>query len=177
MAVCGAKGNSSDAAVLSAKRTAPGAPSPRLAGVLSLSSSITAAIAVLNAKRSLMSAVTLSIAQCALRSSRWSSAPRSSGTGWSGSSSAASAHVRHSRPEEAVHALDPGVGPVGVLVGRADEQDVAARGVGPEAVDERPGVDDVALRLGHLRAVLGDHPLREEPRERLLDVGQMAEVG
>ena len=40
---------------------------PRFAGVSSLTSSMTAAIAVLKLKRSPMSVVTLSIAQCALR--------------------------------------------------------------------------------------------------------------
>ena len=45
MATCGANGKISDAAVVSVKRTVPGAALPRLTGVTSLSSSITAAIA------------------------------------------------------------------------------------------------------------------------------------
>jgi hypothetical protein len=64
-----------------------------------LNSSRTAAIAVLKAKRWSMSLVTLSIAQCALRTMRSASAFSwsASGTGASGSSSAASAETRHSR--------------------------------------------------------------------------------
>ena len=46
-----------------------------------------------------------------------------------------------------MHALDALVGPVGVLVGRADEQDVAARGVGADALDDRRRRDDVARDL------------------------------
>ena len=87
-------------------------------------------------------------------------------------SSATSIPSRHSRDQEAVHALDALVGPVGVLVGRPDEEDVAARGVGAVLLDVADGRDHVALRLGHLRPVARDHPLREQPRERLLDVEQ-----
>ena len=83
-----------------------------------------------------MSLVTFSIAQCALRSSSQSSASESSsGSGSSGVWPAVSALMRHRRAEEAVHALDARVGPVGVLVGRPDEEDVGARGVGPVALD------------------------------------------
>ena len=69
-------------------------------------------------------------------------------------------------------ALRARVRPVRVLVGRADEEDVAARRVGPVALDERGRAHHVALRLGHLRAVARDHPLREELAERLLRVHQ-----
>ena len=46
-----------------------------------------------------------------------------------------------------MHALDPLVGPVGVLVGRPDEQDVAARGVGAVALDDRAGETTLPLDL------------------------------
>ncbi len=75
-----------------------------------------------------------------------------------------------------MHALDALVGPVGVLVGRPDEQDVAAGRVGADALDDRGGRDDVAPRLAHLRAVLRDHALREQRLEGLLEV-EVAEVG
>jgi RNase H-fold protein (predicted Holliday junction resolvase) len=46
-----------------------------------------------------------------------------------------------------VHALDAGVAPVGVAVGRADEEDVAARGVGAVLRSIERRRDDVALVL------------------------------
>ena len=123
-----------------------------------------------------MSSVTLSIAQCALRiSSR--SAPSGSSSGPSGGLAAGLlGDVRAQAPqprEEAVHALDALVGPVRVVVGRPDEEDVAARRVRAVALDVRDGADHVALRLGHLRPVAGDHPLREQAPERLLRVEQV----
>ena len=82
----------------SAKRSAPGegSPSSRCLEIVFVSS-MTAAIAVLKAKRPAMSLVTFSMAQCALRSSSRSLSESSSGTGWSGVSSAVSALMRHSR--------------------------------------------------------------------------------
>jgi hypothetical protein len=77
--------------------------------------------------------------------------------------------------EEAVHALDPLVDPVTAALRRAHEADVGASGVGPVALDVLAGAHRVALRLGHLRAVAGDHPLGEEVLERLLDV-ELADV-
>ena len=77
--------------------------------------------------------------------------------------------------QEPVHALHALVRPVGVLVGRADEEDVAARGVRAVALHDRRGRDDVAAGLAHLRAVLRDHPLREQRPEGLLEV-EVAEV-
>ena len=75
--------------------------------------------------------------------------------------------------EEAVHALDALVGPVRVVVGRPDEEDVAAGRVRAVALDVRHRADHVALRLGHLRAVARDHPLREEGLDRLLGLQQV----
>ena len=58
--------------------------------------------------------------------------------------------------------------PVEVLLGRRGEEREQARGVGAERADQLVGVHDVALGLGHLRAILDDHPLGEERRERLV---------
>ena len=135
-----------------------------------------AAIAVLNANRPAMSFVTFSIAQCALRTR-----PRSSPVGSErhGLVRGRVGDLRAQAPQpaqEPVHALDALVGPVGVLVGRPDEQDVRARRVRAVALDDRSaGEIDVPARLGHLRAVAGDHALGEQPRERLLHV-QVAEI-
>ena len=161
----------------SAKRSAPGdgSPSSRCLEIVLVSSMI-AAIAVLKAKRPAMSLVTFSIAQCALRSSSRSDAESSSGTGWSGVLLGDVGAQAPQPCEEAVHALDARVRPVGILVGRADEHDVGPRGVGAVALDVALGRDDVAARLGHLRPFAGDHALREEPREGLLEV-QVAQVG
>ncbi len=46
-----------------------------------------------------------------------------------------------------MHALDALVRPVGVLVGGTDEQDVAARGVGAVALDDRGGETTLPLDL------------------------------
>ena len=122
-----------------------------------------------------MSSVTLSIAQCALRISSRSSPSGTSSGAQRRPRLARGRHVDAQPPqpaEEAVHALDALVGPVGVLVRRPDEEDVAARGVGAVALDVADRADHVALRLGHLRPVARDHPLREEPLERLLEVEQ-----
>ena len=86
-----------------------------------MTSSITAAIAVLNAKRPAMSLVTLSIAQCALRISSRSSPSGALERAQQRLPAGRSATVRAQPPQpaqEAVHALDALVGPVGVLVGR-----------------------------------------------------------
>ena len=132
-----------------AQRAGDGSPS-RAARRSSSVSSMIAAIAVLKAKRPAMSLVTFSMAECALRSSSRSEAESSSGTGWSGVCSAASALDRRQPPEEAVHALDARVRPVGILVGRADEHHVGAQRVGLVALDVALGRDHVAARLAHL---------------------------
>ena len=85
-----------------------------------------------------MSPVTFSIAQCALRAS--SSAPPSRPGRVERPGSPSSGRTvpvrRQTRDEEPVHAADAVVGPVGVLLGRAEEQDVAARGVRAVALDD-----------------------------------------
>ena len=61
--------------------------------------------------------------------------------------SATSAARRHSRPRKRCTPSTPIVGPVGVLVGGPDEQDVAARGVGAVALDDRGGETTLPLDL------------------------------
>src|SRR5262245_43977369 len=72
--------------------------------------------------------------------------------------------------QEAMHALQALVGPIRILVGGADEQNVGASRVRSVAFDVGGRIDHIALRLGHLRPLAGDHPDREEGLERLLDV-------
>ena len=74
--------------------------------------------------------------------------------------------------EEAGHALDARVLPLDVVLGRAHVEDVEANRVGAVGGDHLVGRDDVALRLGHLRAEVVDHPLREEAQERLAEAEQ-----
>ena len=71
--------------------------------------------------------------------------------------------------EEAAHPLDALIAPVEIALGRRREQAEEPRGVRPVALDERVGVDDVALRLAHLGAVLDDHPLGQQAAERLVE--------
>ena len=71
--------------------------------------------------------------------------------------------------EEARRSKHAIVGPFLVLVGRPHKEHVHAQSIGAVAIDDRVGGDDVALRLGHLGAVLVDHPLRKEVRKRLLE--------
>src|SRR3546814_15802233 len=60
--------------------------------------------------------------------------------------------------------------PVEVLLGRRGEEREQTRGVGAKRPDEVVGIDHVALRLGHLGAVLDDHALREQRLEGLVDL-------
>ncbi len=74
--------------------------------------------------------------------------------------------------EEAIGALDALVAPLEVAVDRRREEDEEARGVGAVLRDDLLRRDDVALRLRHLRAVLEDHALREQVRERLVEIDE-----
>ena len=62
---------------------------------------------------------------------------------------------------------DRRVRPLRVFVGRSDEQLVNARGIGAIPVHQIVGRDTVAFRLRHHHATPLDHPLSEEPGERL----------
>ncbi len=78
--------------------------------------------------------------------------------------------LQHDAPkpiEEADDALEPGVLPLGVLLDRADEEQVHADRVGSVSLDVLVRRDRVALRLRHLRAVAVEHSLREQAREGL----------
>ena len=128
--------------------------------VSALSSSISAATAVLNLKRS-KSRVTRWIVA-------WRSRSSSSSAGAVGG--ALDDLLRHP-PEplqEAVGAGDRLVVPLHFVLGRAEEEGVDALGVGAHLVDQLVRRDGVALRLRHLLdppALLGeagDHPLVEQ---------------
>ena len=69
--------------------------------------------------------------------------------------------------EETPAALEPGVRPLDLLLRRRHEHHVEPQRVGAELLDHVVGIDDVALRLRHDLAVLEDHALREQARERL----------
>ena len=139
-----------------------------------------AATAVLKWKRSAESRVDLSIAQCALRASASPASLRPSGEAGDGvTRTPVLGQAADQRPEalqEAVAAGDAAVGPLGVVLGRPQEQHVEAQRVGAVARDQLVGRDDVALRLGHLGAVLVDHALREEALERLLEADEAGVV-
>ena len=117
-----------------AARTAGSAtrPSPRRtarAGAVGSSdsaftSSITAEIGVWNWNRRSMSSVTFAIVSCALRPS----GPSRRAAG--GALSATSCTTRHSRRRKRTIPSTPGLGPLHVLVGRAEEEDVEPHGIG-----------------------------------------------
>ena len=136
----------------------------------SLTSSITAAIGVLNWKRRPMSSVTLAIVRCAARVS-----VASTSVAPPASRSATSFDDPPQPAQEARDALDALLGPLHVLVGGPHEQDVRAHGVSAVAVGQRVGAGDVALRLRHLRPALAHPALVEQALERLADAEQ-AEV-
>ena len=141
-----------------------------------MTSSITAAIAVLNWKPRWKSRVTLSIAQWALASRARASPLAALDVDLAGLLRFDLLAEPPQPREEAVDPLHPLVGPVAAALGRAHEADVGAGGVGPVALDVLAGADRVAPRLRHLRPVAGDHPLGEEVGERLLHV-EVTEVG
>ena len=74
--------------------------------------------------------------------------------------------------QEADDALETGVLPLGILLDRPDEEQVHAHRVGAVTVDVVVGRDHVSLRLGHLRALVVEHPLGEEAGERLPEPDQ-----
>ena len=69
-------------------------------------------------------------------------------------------------------ALEACVLPLGILLDGADEEQVHASGVRSVALDVLVRRDRVALGLRHLGAVAIEHPLREQPRERLAEPDQ-----
>src|SRR4030095_4951748 len=70
-----------------------------------------------------------------------------------------------------------GIGPLHLILGRRDEDDVQAQRVGSELLHHRVRIDDVALRFRHDGAVFQHHSLSQEVRERLavMDHPQVAE--
>ena len=100
-----------------------------------MTSSITAAITVLNWKPRSKSRVTLSIAQWPWRAARGAAALTRSVASPDPSSRLDLLAEPPEPREEAVDALDPLVGPVAAALGRAHEADVGAGGVGAVALD------------------------------------------
>ena len=120
------------------------------------------------AKRSPRSRVTLSIAQCALRTS----AP--------GSPCGSDRPAPAPRRPRATGATGSGTGPrCRRRTSRRPRPGGRRRGCSSAPCPRRSaprsslGRDHVALRLGHLRAVAGDHALGEQAVERLLHVEQL----
>ena len=59
--------------------------------------------------------------------------------------------------QEARRALDPGLGPFHVALGRRVRQHEQPRGIGAVGGDDQLGVDDIAFRLAHLLDPTGSH--------------------
>ncbi len=72
----------------------------------------------------------------------------------------------HQEPEAA---LETGVAPLDFLLWRRHEHDVQPQRVGAELLDHIVGIDDVPFRLRHDLAVLQDHALGQQPRERFAE--------
>ena len=83
--------------------------------------------------------------------------------------------VAHRGPqpvEEPLHAADPRIAEVAPFLERAEEHQVGTERIRAPLLDVLVGVHDVALRLGHLRAVTDDQSVGAELRERLLELEQ-----
>ena len=79
-------------------------------------------------------------------------------------------------PEESLDALDAGVLPIEVAVRGSGEQHVETCAVGAVAGDHFIRRNHIPAALGHGRALVGDHPLREEAPDGfvVLDQSQVA---
>src|SRR5262249_59522751 len=78
-------------------------------------------------------------------------------------------HESPDASEEPAHPLDALITPVEIALGRGGEEAEQAHGVGTVPFDHRIRVDDVALRLAHLVAVLDRQSLGEQVAERLVE--------
>ena len=74
--------------------------------------------------------------------------------------------------QEAEASLEAGVGPLDLLLGRRHEHHVEPQRVGAVLLDHVVGIDHVPLRLRHDLPVLEHHALRQQARERLVEVRQ-----
>jgi hypothetical protein len=79
--------------------------------------------------------------------------------------------------EEPPAPLQPCVRPLDLFLWRRDEHHVQAQRIGAVLLDHVVGIDHVPLGLRHDLAVLEDHALGQQPRERLVQVrhAQIAE--
>ena len=104
----------------------------------------------------------------------WAARTSSPSAGGSAGPRAATSSASAPDPvEEPRSPLDARVAPLLVLLGGPHVEDVESQRVGAVARDRLVGRDDVPLRLRHLGAVAVDHPLREEPRERLAEAEEI----
>ena len=138
---------------------------PGSAAVISLTSSMTAAMEVLKCQRPAKSWVILLMVWCSLRSSACASGEVGRGRGLTSLAAHGFAVTHAQAVDPAQEAADPGDSvllPVQVAVGRRGKERVHAGGVGAIAGDHVVGRDHVALGLGHLGAIADDHALGEE---------------
>ncbi len=68
--------------------------------------------------------------------------------------------------------LEPRVCPLDLLFGRGNEHHVEPQGIGAVLLDHVVGIHHVPLRLRHDLSLFQHHSLREQPRERLVEVRQ-----
>ena len=78
--------------------------------------------------------------------------------------------------QESAHTGDATVAVVSTFFVGTEEHEIGAEAVSTPALDQFIGVDDIALRLGHLGAFADDHSVRAEARERFLEVEVAAVV-
>ena len=169
------------------RRARPSRPAPRpratarrarcrsLNAYSSLTSSISADTAVFRCMRSSMSTVTRRIVSCVLRRSARSASVQSSPHGRDAFAADRLAPVIDEPPDArrkrklpsrpaSLHSTSFSGGATNITYSRSASA--------PYFCEHVVGIDDVALRLRHDRAVLEHHALRQQPRERLVEVDQ-----
>src|SRR5205823_3249921 len=72
--------------------------------------------------------------------------------------------------KETSRAGDARIPEIAALLVRTEEHEIGAKSIGAPGLDVFVGIDDVALRLRHLRAFTDDVTVRAEAGERLLEV-------
>src|SRR5579872_3717379 len=72
--------------------------------------------------------------------------------------------------QETESSLHRPVVPLGVPLGRTDEQGIKPVGIGAVFRDELVGLDRISLALGDLDAALGDHTLGEKAGKGLVEI-------
>ena len=149
---------------------------------ISLTSSISAEIAVLRWMRCSTSTVTRRMVSWVFRRSFRSAGSKRTGidAGDRRSSLHAIAPLIDKAPdarEKAPAALETGIAPFDFLLGRRDEHHIQPQRVGAELLQHLVRIDDVAFGFRHDGAFLQHHALRQQVRERLvvIDHAEIAE--